>query len=77
MMVNYGHGNVGDEPDPLHEEATEVIDRLLHERLMVLAALYPEAPRFVATICDTRLDPSGALLGEVRALVDAALGGKQ
>lgn len=48
-------------------------EKLRQQRLMILAAVYPEAPKFVATICDTRLDPSGALLGEVRALSRAAL----
>jgi hypothetical protein len=28
MMVNYGHGDARDEPDPLHEEAADEIERL-------------------------------------------------
>jgi hypothetical protein len=31
MMVNYGHGDVRDEPDPLHEEAAAEIERLRDE----------------------------------------------
>jgi hypothetical protein len=49
------------------------VAELLKERLMFLATVYKEAPRFVAEICDTRLDKSGALLGEVRELARAAL----
>src|SRR4051812_43456746 len=29
MMVNYGHGCVGDEPDPLHEAAAALIEELV------------------------------------------------
>lgn len=29
MMMNYGNGDVRDEPDPLHEEAADAIDELL------------------------------------------------
>jgi hypothetical protein len=31
MLVNYGHGDVRDEPDPLHEEAANTIERLERE----------------------------------------------
>ena len=54
----------------LSAEKTE----LEKQRLMLLAAVYKEAPRFVATICDEKLDGSGALLGQVRDLARAALG---
>lgn len=49
------------------------VSELEKQRLMILAAVYAEAPKFVATICDTSLDRSGALLGEVRDLARAAL----
>jgi hypothetical protein len=47
-------------------------EELEEQRLMILAAVYKEAPRFVATICDNDLDPSGVLLGQVRELSRAA-----
>jgi hypothetical protein len=31
MMVNRGHGDVSDEPDPLHEAAADEIERLDRE----------------------------------------------
>lgn len=31
MLVNHGHGDVRDEPDPLHEEAAAEIERLERE----------------------------------------------
>jgi hypothetical protein len=40
---------------------------------MILAAVYGEAPKFVATICDEKLDRTGVLLGQVRDLARAAL----
>jgi hypothetical protein len=55
-----------------HGEASEVVE-LRKQRLMILAAVYAEAPRFVASICDEKLDRSGKLLGEVRELARAAL----
>lgn len=41
MMVNYGHGDVRDEPDPLHEAAANEIERLrtaLHDLAMIFAS---------------------------------------
>jgi hypothetical protein len=49
------------------------IKELEQQRLMILTAVYAEAPKFVATICDEKLDRSGALLGQVRELARAAL----
>lgn len=64
------------EADPRKEEriydAADELERLRQQRLMILAAVYMEAPRFVAEICDTSLDRSGALLGQVRALAKAS-----
>lgn len=51
----------------------ERVVELERQLLMVLAAVYGEAPRFVATICDEKLDRSGALLGKVRELARAAI----
>jgi hypothetical protein len=55
MMVNRGHGDVSDEPDPLHEAAADEIERLdrelearektierLRQELEVLRLIYPE-----------------------------------
>jgi hypothetical protein len=49
------------------------IAELEKQRLMILAAVYGEAPKFVATICDEKLDRTGVLLGQVRDLARAAL----
>jgi hypothetical protein len=55
MLVNRGHGDVSDEPDPLHEAAADEIERLdrelearektierLRQELEVLRLIYPE-----------------------------------
>jgi hypothetical protein len=39
MMVNYGHGDARDEPDPLHEEAAKWIEQLEAENAQLEAAL--------------------------------------
>ncbi len=39
MMVNYGHGDVRDEPDPLHEEAAKEIERLQADNVLLLDAI--------------------------------------
>jgi hypothetical protein len=57
-------------------EALEAVDVLKKQRLTLLAAVYAEAPTFIAKICDETLDPSGVLLGEVRALAREALSHK-
>lgn len=59
--------------DEALREAREERDELLKQRLVVLAAVYAVAPRFVAKICDESLDRSGKLLGDVRTIARAAL----
>jgi hypothetical protein len=62
--------------DPSIESLQAEVAELRKQRLMILTAVYPEAPKFVATICDESLDRSGALLGEVRELARQALAAK-
>lgn len=63
--------------DPSIESLQAEVAELRKQRLMILTAVYPEAPKFVATICDESLDRSGALLGEVRELGRQALAAKE
>lgn len=71
----YSFPSPADLPKALAEIArlTTVSGLLEKQRLMILAAVYREAPKFVATICDENIDRSGALLGQVRELARAAL----
>jgi hypothetical protein len=69
MMVNYGHGSVGDEPDPLHEKAADVIEELVGALTKALSGatilhLTPQAREYMG------LDVAASLLGKLGETTD-------
>lgn len=62
--------------DALSDEAADTIERLREDRLLLLVMHYGRDPVGVGELCDTKLDRSGKLLGQVRqrAMITAAEG---